>query len=229
MDIILLAAIALYIFYKLTKQFGKIDDEERKQIEERIAKRRAEILAKQNAAMKPVNPSAPASQNSNVEVADQASEKIFSTLDEANKKNLTNILQACKISAEFFVKGAESAFEMIIKAFAAGDLETLKFLLSEKIYQGFESAINQRKTANQTLTTNIISIDKAEIISALQMGNLAAVVMKFVSKQINYITDQNGQVIQGKKSEISELTDIWTFKKDVTSKDPNWIVSATSK
>jgi predicted lipid-binding transport protein (Tim44 family) len=228
MDIILLAAIALYIFYKLTKQFGKIDDEERKQIEERIAKRRAEILAKQNAAMKPVNPSAPASQNSNVEVADQASEKFFSTLDEANKKNLTNILQACKISAEFFVKGAESAFEMIIKAFAAGDLETLKFLLSEKIYQGFESAINQRKTANQTLTTNI-SIDKAEIISALQMGNLAAVVMKFVSKQINYITDQNGQVIQGKKSEISELTDIWTFKKDVTSKDPNWIVSATSK
>jgi predicted lipid-binding transport protein (Tim44 family) len=234
MDIIFFAAIALYIFFKLKSQLGKIDEEEKRQIEERIAKRREEILNRdrqmaeqmQHAGQSSTQSKQPSNQV--LEIKDEVSEKIFSTLDETTKENLINILQTCKISAEFFVNGASSAFEMIIKAFATSDLETLKFLLSEKIYQGFETAINQRKAANQTLTTNVISIQKVEIVSAAKFENIATVAVKFLSKQINYITDHDGKVIQGRKDQISEITDIWTFKKDLTKNDPNWIVVATS-
>jgi len=58
--------------------------------------------------------------------------------------------------------------------------------------------------------------------------NQASIVVKIISKQINYISDKEQKIIEGKKDEISEITDLWTFKKDVKSSNPNWLVSATS-
>jgi len=226
MDIIFFAALAFYIFFRLNKQLGKIDEEEKNQIQEKLAKRREEILEMQQKIAqqeKIVGASSTVESSQN-----QSEDKFLSSLDEAGKRDLSNILQSCKISAEFFVSGAKSAFEMILKAFATADLETLKFLLSEKIYQSFESAINQRKSGEQTLTTNLISIEKAEIISVAIFENVASIAVKIVSKQINYVTDKSGQVVDGRKDEISEITDVWTFKKDITSPDPNWIINATS-
>ena len=52
--------------------------------------------------------------------------------------------------------------------------------------------------------------------------------VKIISKQINYISDKEQKIIEGKKDEISEIIDVWTFKKDVKSPNPNWLVSATS-
>ena len=114
------------------------------------------------------------------------------------------------------------AFEMVINAFAKDDLETLKILLSEKIYQGFELAINNRKNLEQKLNTNLISIDKSEIISAILVDNYASIIVKFYSQQINYITDKDGKIIEGKKDEIAKINDIWTFKKDINSNNPNF-------
>ncbi|OFX11945.1 MAG: hypothetical protein A3G22_05925 [Alphaproteobacteria bacterium RIFCSPLOWO2_12_FULL_40_11] len=224
MDIIFFAALAFIIFLKLNKQLGKIDEEEKKQIEAKLAKRKEEVLAIQSKITQqyqqqiiPI-----------LEKRNQIEEQILQPLDATTRQNFSNILQRCNISAEFFVSGAKSAFEMIIKAFAAGDLETLKILLADKIYQGFENAVNQRKAQETTLVTNLISIEKAEIISAMLLENFASIVVKIVSKQINYVSDKGGQVIEGRKDEISELTDIWTFKKDVNSPNPNWVVCATS-
>ena len=120
------------------------------------------------------------------------------------------------------------AFEMIINAFSKDDSETLKNLLSEKIFQGFNLAIEERKTNEKKLTTNLISIDKVEILSAMLIENQASIVVKIISKQINYISDKEQVIIEGKKDEISEITDLWTFKKDIKSSNPNWFVSATS-
>ena len=149
-------------------------------------------------------------------------------LDEATKQNLEAIFASCNISYEFFINGAKMAFEMIINAFSKDDSETLKNLLSEKIFQGFSLAIEERKTNEKKLTTNLISIDKVEILSAMLIENQASIVVKIISKQINYISDKEQVIIEGKKDEISEITDLWTFKKDIKSSNPNWFVSATS-
>jgi predicted lipid-binding transport protein (Tim44 family) len=62
----------------------------------------------------------------------------------------------------------------------------------------------------------------------MTLENNASIVIKFVSKQINYICDKEEKIIEGKKDEINEITDIWTFKKDLTSPNPNWIINSTS-
>ena len=223
MNTLFFAALTFFIFYKLSKQLGKIDESEKKQIEENLAKRRREIIELQNkimteaGQMRVVNP-----ENKKTE------EKILSSLDDNTKSLLTEIFEKSKISAEFFINGAKSAFEMIIKAFCSGDLDTLKFLLSEKIYQGFETAITQRKSQEKTLVTNLISFESVEIISAAILDNAASITVKFVSKQINYVTNKDGEIIEGRKDEINKLTDIWTFKRDITSSNPNWIVVSTN-
>lgn len=223
MDIIFFAALALFIFFKLSKQLGKIDEEEKKNLEEKVAQMRAvneQVIAQMQQQEKIIGASS--TQNSKSE------EQILSEIDEKTKQQLLPILQRCNMSAEFFINGAKSAFEMVIKSFAGGDVENLKMLLSENILSGFVSAINQRKAEQKTITTNLISINESKIISAMMIDNMASIVVRFTSKQINYISDKDGNILEGRKDGIGEVIDTWTFRRDVTSPNPNWIISATN-
>jgi predicted lipid-binding transport protein (Tim44 family) len=227
MDLILLAALAFFIFYKLSKNLGRIDEEEKKHIEDKLTQMRAmqeQVVAqmKQQEKISQEKLVGQSSTNNKIE------QEILSSLDESVRQNLLPILESCKMSAEFFVSGAKSAFEMVIKAFAAGDFEVLKTLLSDNIFSGFEAAINQRKAEEKTIVTNLISINEAKIISASTLENTALITIKFTSKQINYITDKEGKIIVGRKDEITEVNDIWTFKRELNSPNPNWLVSATN-
>lgn len=222
MDILFFAALAFFIFYKLSKQLGKIDDEEKKQIEEKIAQMRVvqeQVMAQMKQQEKVVGGGS--TQN-------KSEEKILEELSAKTKESLIPILQRCNLAAEFFISGAKSAFEMVLKAFASADLEALKSLLAENIFSGFEVAINQRKAQAQKITTNLIAINEAKILSAMMLENIASITVRFVSKQINYVSDKDGKIVVGRKDEISDVTDIWTFKRDVTSPNPNWIISATN-
>jgi predicted lipid-binding transport protein (Tim44 family) len=228
MDILFFAALAFYIFLRLNKNLGKIDEEEKKMIEERIAKKQqaiVEIAQKitenhKEQTMKIVEP---------IIKKVEEEKKIIDALEPEVAKGLVEILAKCQITADFFLNAVKSSFEMIIKAFASGDLAILEMLLSKKIFQGFEAAISNRKEHNRTLITNLIAIDKAEIISAKIIENNASVVVKIVSKQINYITDVDGKIIEGRKDDIMEITDVWTFQKDLTNPNPNWVVVVTAK
>lgn len=222
MDIIFFAAIAFYVFWKLREQFGKVDEEEKKQVQEKVSRKKEIINAVQNQVM--------ALQKKTLEqdeVQKAANEKIITTIDEASQESFRKILTSCNISAEFFLTGIKSAFEMVVKSFATGDLTTLRLLLSDKVFEGFEQAIKQRKTLDQNLVSNVIAISEAKIVSASMIDNSAVVVVCFVSKQINYITNKEGEIIEGRKDEIRELSDVWTFKKDTGAANKNWVIVAT--
>jgi predicted lipid-binding transport protein (Tim44 family) len=226
MDILFFALLSAYIFFKLSKHLGKIDEQEKKQIEEKIifmrdAQDKMQEILKQQEKLVGSASTIKSSVNQN-EV-----EESLKNLNSESKSNVSEILSRCNIDLPFFLTGAKSAFEMVIKSFSSGDLETLKSLLSERLYQGFEFAVNARISEEKTLTTNLIVIKNSDIFSASLEGNIALITVKFVSKQINYISLKTGEVVEGKKDEISEVTDIWTFKKDITSPDPNWVISQT--
>ena len=227
MDLVILAIITAYIFYRLSKNLGKNDEEEKNEIHKKLFERKKQIEEILNRAQQ--NSSAQ-TQNKEEKIigASSTTQKEFADLNQATQDNLTKIFEVCNINYEFFINGAKMAFEMIINAFSKDDSETLKNLLSEKIFQGFSLAIEERKTNEKKLTTNLISIDKVEILSAMLIENQASIVVKIISKQINYISDKEQVIIEGKKDEISEITDLWTFKKDIKSSNPNWFVSATS-
>jgi predicted lipid-binding transport protein (Tim44 family) len=129
--------------------------------------------------------------------------------------------------AKHFVTGARAAYEMIVGAFAAGDRKSLRTLLSREVFDGFDAAIRDRETKGQTVESKFVSLDTAEIIGAELRGNSAQVTVRFVSQLITATRDRSGAVVDGNPDKVSDVTDIWTFARDVTSRDPNWKLVAT--
>ncbi len=126
-----------------------------------------------------------------------------------------------------FLTGARSAYEMIVTAFAAGDRRQLKSLLGRDVYDGFEQAIRQREQNGETVETRFVSIDSADIVGAEMRGNTAQVTVRFVSQLVSVTRDRAGKVIDGSADKVTEVTDVWTFAREVTSRDPNWKLIAT--
>jgi predicted lipid-binding transport protein (Tim44 family) len=129
--------------------------------------------------------------------------------------------------AQHFLTGARAAYEMIVTAYAAGDRRSLKNLLSPEVYEGFEAAIAERESKGETVETRFVSIDTAEIIGAEQRGGVAQITVRFVSQLISATRDRSGAVIDGSPEKVTEVTDVWTFARDVASRDPNWKLVAT--
>ncbi len=126
-----------------------------------------------------------------------------------------------------FLEGAKMAYEMIVTGFAEGDRKSLKTLLSREVYDGFVAAIADRESRGETVTSNFVSIDKADITEAQLRGRSAHVTVRFVSQLVTATRDKESKVIQGDPNAVTEVTDIWTFARDVGSRDPNWKLVAT--
>jgi predicted lipid-binding transport protein (Tim44 family) len=126
-----------------------------------------------------------------------------------------------------FIDGAKAAYEMIVMGFAQGDDATLKQLLGPDVYDGFERAIREREGRGEKVESSLVGIDKADIIEAEVKNRTAYVTVKFVSELISVTRDAEGEVVEGDPKKIREVTDIWTFARDITSKNPNWKLVAT--
>jgi predicted lipid-binding transport protein (Tim44 family) len=127
-----------------------------------------------------------------------------------------------------FVEGAKMAYEMIVDGFAKGDKASLKNLLSKEVFEGFARAIDERQAQGQTTEFRFVGIDKATIQSAsLTGGRKATITVEFVSEMISATYDKAGEVVDGDPKEIREVTDVWSFERDVTSRNPNWKLVAT--
>jgi len=126
-----------------------------------------------------------------------------------------------------FLEGAKLAYEMIIDGFAKGDKASLKNLLSKEVFDGFAQAIDARETQGERVDSRFVGIDKATIQAAAVTGSKAAITVEFVSELISATYDRGDKVIDGDPRQIREVTDIWTFERDVTSRNPNWKLMST--
>lgn len=126
-----------------------------------------------------------------------------------------------------FIAGARAAYEMVVTAYAEGDRRTLKNLLSRDVYEGFDAAVSQREQRGEKSESRFVSIDVAEITGAELRGKSAQVTVRFVSQLISVTRDKNDAVIDGNPEKVTEVTDVWTFARDISSRDPNWKLIAT--
>jgi len=126
-----------------------------------------------------------------------------------------------------FIAGARAAYEMVVTAYAEGDRRTLKNLLSRDVYEGFDTAITEREKRGEKAQSRFVSIDTAEIVGAEMRGKSAQITVRFVSQLISVTRDKNGVVIDGNPEKVTEVTDVWTFARDISSRDPNWKLIAT--
>ncbi len=126
-----------------------------------------------------------------------------------------------------FIDGAKVAYEMIVTGFAAGNRKMLKPLLSRDVYESFSAAIAEREKNGETVDFSFVGINKAEIVDAELVGTTAQITVKFISEIISSTRNQAGEVVEGDPKKVREVTDRWTFARDVTSRDPNWKLIAT--
>lgn len=126
-----------------------------------------------------------------------------------------------------FVGGATMAYEMIVSAYADGDRKTLKSLLSREVFDGFVSAIDEREARGETVRSNFVGIEKANIIQAEMKGTEANVTLRIISQLISATLDKDGEVVEGDLVEVTDVNDVWTFTRDTRSRDPNWRLIAT--
>ncbi len=128
---------------------------------------------------------------------------------------------------EPFAAGAKAAYEMIITAFAAGNRQVLRNLLSPDVYQGFAAALDEREKRGHKLSTTFVSIDKLTITEAMIEGRTAKIKIHFTSQMTTATHDASGAVVEGDPDKVVKVDDIWTFSRDTGSRDPNWKLCAT--
>lgn len=127
-----------------------------------------------------------------------------------------------------FVTGASDAFAMIVEAFARGDLATLKDLLSLGVYSAFEQAIYDRRDRGETVQTDIHAVRTAEIIGVTLMEQMAFIKVRFIADETCVIRNRDGVILSGNPDKITTMNDVWTFGRDIRSKDPTWYLYETA-
>lgn len=131
-------------------------------------------------------------------------------------------------SPKTFLNGARVAYEMIVEAFAKGDKQALKPLLSRDVLAGFSSAIDARNAAGQTIEQRFVGIDKADLTAVELNGRRAQLSVRFVSQIISATLARDGSIVEGDRTQIRDITDHWTFERDISDRDPNWKLVATN-
>lgn len=165
---------------------------------------------------------------------DEGGDERFSAIDAFAKPGTSlnaSLRDLVAVDAGFnpkeFLNGARMAYEMIVTAFAEGDRKTLKGLLSREVYEGFDSAISERESRGETMKSTFVGIEKAEIKQVGVKENEEQVTVRVVCQLITATFDKDGKLIDGDPEAVSEVNDIWTFARDIRSRDPNWKLVAT--
>lgn len=126
-----------------------------------------------------------------------------------------------------FTTGARAAFTAIVEAFAKDDVATLRPLLDGPTFASFEAAIRTRRERGEKAETTLIGFEASDIAAAELQGTVASVTVRFVSEQINVVRNADGQIADGNPNEVQKVVDLWTFRRDTKSSDPNWLLTKT--
>jgi predicted lipid-binding transport protein (Tim44 family) len=126
-----------------------------------------------------------------------------------------------------FITGAKAAYEAVVTAYADGDRQTLTNLLTPDVYKGFDAAIRAHRDRSETTATRFLSIDATHITAAELRGKTAYIALRFVSQLVSATRDRDGKVIEGDAVNVTNVSDVWIFARNVRSRDLNWKIVAT--
>ena len=73
----------------------------------------------------------------------------------------------------------------------------------------------------------MIGFEASDVYAASLEGSSALVTVRFVSEQINVLRNVESQIIDGNPNEVQKVVDLWTFRRDTKSSDPNWLLIKT--
>jgi len=222
-DLIVYALVAAGLVFWLRSVLGTRHGEEREHPNPFLAGEQDDIKDQGLAAA-----DRPAGMEENIIALTKEPRRNYGVDNKTAENGLIDISKADKsFDIDFFLEGSQDAFAMIVESFAEGDRDTLKNLLSPQVFEAFEGAITEREKRKETETTDIHAIRKAYVTQARLDGKMAYITVRFTAEETTVTRDENGEVIAGYPDKIVYMNDIWTFGRDIKSKDPSWLVYET--
>ena len=101
------------------------------------------------------------------------------------------------------------------------------FASGKEVFDGFEAAISEREGRGEVVKSTFVGIEKADITQASVRDSEVQITLRIVSQLISATYDRDGKLVDGDPDAVAEVDDIWTFSRDIRSRDPNWKLIAT--
>ena len=144
----------------------------------------------------------------------------------ANKSSISKIDPT--FNEDEFLKGAQNFFQMVINSFVKGDLEDIVKYIDDKLVKNFKSVIDERLKEGESLKIEILNVKSIKIKDVKELKISLRLSVLFETEQIKVLKDNKGKVIDGDPKKSILVKDLWTFEKEINSKDMNWKLVETS-
>jgi len=128
-----------------------------------------------------------------------------------------------------FLDGGKAAYRMILEAFWKGDLDAIRPHVDAHVYETFAGAVEQRKKDGLTLDNRLVAVEQAVISEANVDRSAATLTVRFEADIAAVTRNSEGQVVAGSMSDAVQTRDLWTFRRDLASRDPNWLLIETDE
>ena len=226
---ILILAVAVFIFFRLRSVLGTRTGHERRY--DPAPGPAKETQAKDNVVPLPGRKT----EDETDDLSEDEAEKVpvwqgYAEEGSSLAKGIEDIAAADPgFAPKSFLEGARIAYEMIVMAFAQGDRKSLKPLLSRDVFGGFAQAMDEREARGEILESRFVGIDKCDLVNAALTGRKAQVTIRILSQMITALRNREGKIVDGDDKRVSEITDVWTFERELNSSDPNWKLIATEE
>lgn len=126
-----------------------------------------------------------------------------------------------------FLEGAHIAFEMILNAYSKHDKIALKPLLSKETYDSFAKDIDEQMAAGEKRESTLLAITSTEFEHVELNKSIARITLHFTSEQNRITKNKSGDVVDGSATDIEVVDDVWTFERDLRAANPNWTLITT--
>jgi predicted lipid-binding transport protein (Tim44 family) len=130
-----------------------------------------------------------------------------------------------------FLGGARGAYEWILMAFEQGKLDDIVPLLSKDVYDSFQSVVDAREQEGLSVEAKFVGLRELTLQEATfdRDTREAEVTVRFVGEITSVIRNRMGEVVEGSPTEIKRQRDVWTFARKMGMDDPNWQLVATGE
>jgi predicted lipid-binding transport protein (Tim44 family) len=128
-----------------------------------------------------------------------------------------------------FLEGAKAAYRLILEAFWKGDLDAIRGHIDDHVYETFTAAVEQRKKDGLALDNRLVNIEQAVISEASAERGVAVVTVRFEADIAAVTRNAQRDVVAGSLSDAVQTRDLWTFRRDISSRDPNWVLIETDE
>jgi predicted lipid-binding transport protein (Tim44 family) len=128
-----------------------------------------------------------------------------------------------------FLEGSKAAYRLILESFWKGELDALRPHVDDHVFETFAAAVEQRNKDGLKLDNRLVTIDQAVISEASAERGIAIVTVRFEADIAAVTRDAAGTVVAGSLSDAVQTRDLWTFRRDISSRDPNWLLIETDE